>query len=235
MIAWYFVWAELLMWSTLIGFLILPVPMTAKYFVVKGFNTIWKSFYCRAFFAANLCIILFQLGDSYNQMLKYQAHKDALGAGMTTGAGSLGEKIDINMKLFRAQRNVYLSFFCLFEIFIFYGFANLIAQIQEARYPTKTSTKVEQKMNKLEKKIEKKNDEIRDKNADAKEDFKQDIKDNLKDNLKEIKKEVKVETPTVKATPTKKAVETPTVRATPTKKVVVESPISPPAEVLRSR
>jgi len=145
MVAWYLVWAELLFLSTLITVLILPLPLLVRSLLTKGINFLWHSFYFRAFFWANLCVVLFQFGDSYNQMLKYQANKSVLAAGMTAGAGSLGEKLDINMKLFRAQRNVYLSFFCLFEVLVTYGLVKYIRELQAERLGKTKEDKKEDK------------------------------------------------------------------------------------------
>jgi hypothetical protein len=136
MVLWYLVWIELLMLSILITILIIPMPLVIKTLIAKGLNAMWHNFYVRAAFAANMCILLFQFGDAYNEMLKYQANKDALGQGVQTGAGSLGEKIDLNMKLFRAQRNVYLAFFSLFEWFVLFGFIKYVRELQALRGST---------------------------------------------------------------------------------------------------
>lgn len=107
--------------------LILSLPIKIRRSLTEMFTYFVKNVYVRYLFIVIGMILLFLFAENLLAVWRYSQLKtelsDAVGIGVTSG------KHEILMKLIRAQRNMYLTFFVNFNMIVLYGLKSLIVRL----------------------------------------------------------------------------------------------------------
>eukprot|EP01006_Ploeotia_vitrea_P013799 TRINITY_DN35980_c0_g1_i1.p1 TRINITY_DN35980_c0_g1~~TRINITY_DN35980_c0_g1_i1.p1 ORF type:complete len:143 (-),score=20.52 TRINITY_DN35980_c0_g1_i1:75-503(-) len=134
MIVWSIVYGLLVAQVILVSFMCIPIGFIQR-LVAKLLHGAWRNYWVRLLVIVLALFVSVLLADSVREMMKYGDQK---AHGIPGRANTPHDMMDLNQRLFRAQRNVYLTSFNLLMILVEYGFISLLRKIEEQKNFIKT-------------------------------------------------------------------------------------------------
>jgi len=112
----------------LIVLTVLPFPNRMKKTIAEFIVKMGSNGFVKVFFYMLVGVMFLLFVDNLRTEYKYEAMKHEIDRAVATSA-TVGGKHETLMNLFRAQRNVYLTFMANFNWFVLYGFYMFIKKI----------------------------------------------------------------------------------------------------------